>query len=47
VTEFRGAYCNMADWVQADDAPNGARRWASFSLLWIALSFTGRATAFF
>jgi|ERR1700735_1607999 hypothetical protein len=44
----RGADRTIADWEQADVAPEGARRWAQFSLiLWIALIFAGRATAFF
>lgn len=45
---YRGAYRSMASWDQADVSPDGARRWAQFSLvLWIALVFAGRATAFF
>jgi hypothetical protein len=45
---YRGAYSSIASWDEADVAPDGARRWAQFSLvLWIALVFAGRATAFF
>jgi hypothetical protein len=45
---YLGAYRDVAEWEQADVAPEGARRWAQFSLvLWIALIFSGRATAFF
>jgi hypothetical protein len=45
---YLGAYRRIAEWEQADVAPDGARRWAQFSMvLWIALIFAGRATAFF
>ena len=45
---YLGAYRNIADWEQADAAPDRARRWAQFSLVTsIALIFAGRATAFF
>jgi hypothetical protein len=45
---YLGAYRRIAECEEADVAPDGARRWAQFSLvLWIALIFAGRATAFF
>ena len=45
---YLGVYRDVAEWEQADVAPEGARRWAQFSLvLWIALIVSGRATAFF
>jgi hypothetical protein len=43
-----GIYRSVATWDVAAVTPAGARRWASVSLLlWIALIFAGRATAFF
>jgi hypothetical protein len=43
-----GIYRSVAAWDEGTDAPAGARRWATVSLvLWIALVFAGRGIAFF